>query len=726
MEFLLKNLKQHVTCSICLDSFTEPKTIACLHTFCLKCLEKHAQTSSRDGQFRCPECQAEVGIPEGFRFDKLPTGFLQNSLLGLLAVQQSGDGREVSCSNCRKKSAETSFCFECGRFMCPDCVNAHELLRNVAFDGHKVRPIRQFQADDYEALLKRKSFCYEQYHEREVTRFFCLECQTCVCQICVVTDHRNHAVDPLDKAADSEKAKLMAGAELMKLKSKVCSDVIREFEQTAVDLERNVAAAKHEVSQATEQMIAKMRQLEKEAINALENTRASRAEKLNSVKIQVQSLAMQINQAIEFADNLVQRSSSSVIMQNKKYFTQRFKDLDKTPVPALQVSPYVKFISTCAPENLTLGTIEPVVHGLTQDFQAGLEAEVAISTKMSKEAQKKFEAEVVVEPADQVGSLITCEKEDRSKFSVKFTPKVPGVYKINIKMNGKALPDSPFTIPVRERWLEVEGEFDVQELDEELQGPFPIAVNSKGLIALADCDGHCLLIFNKQRKFLRKFGHEGKNLGELKAPAGVTFLNDEEIFVADYLNHRIQRFNVHTGSCVSSFGTYGTGKGELQNPESVCIDGVGRVVVADCFNNRMQAFTQDGEPVFIFGDRGSGKLNRPTGCVFYQNRFIVSDTWNHCLKVFDNSGKYLCRIGEQGQGDGRLNWPQGLCVEKHGNHHNILVCDSGNSRIVQITMQGFFTGKTVTKLQDPIAIATTPDGRILVSDFESKKIYILK
>ena len=728
MESLLKNLQKHVTCSICLDMFTEPKTIACLHTFCLKCLEKHAQTSSRDGKFRCPECQAEVAVPEGLRFDKLPTGFHQNSLLGLLAVQQSGDGREISCSSCRKKSAETSFCFECGRFMCPDCVNAHELLRNVAFDGHKVRPIRNFKTDDYEALLKRKSFCHEPYHEREVLRFFCLACQSCVCQVCVITDHRDHRVEPLDKTADAEKAKIMTGVDLMKQKSQVCRDVIRQFEQTVIDLERNVTAAKREVSHAAEQMIAKIRERERDAITALEDTRVLRTEKLNSVKTQVQSLAKQINQAVEFADNLVQRSSSSGIMENKPYLQQRFADLNKTQVPSVQVSPYVKFVPTCTPENLILGIIEPIVHGLTQDFQAGLESSIVICPKVNIDVQdkdKKFQAEVIVEPAELVGSLMTRGCEDGTRFVVRFTPKVSGVYNVSVKINGKVLPDSPFTVPVRDRKFHMLGEFDLKQL-EDLQGPFRIAVSRDGLVAVADCDGHCILVFDKKGQFLRKFGHKGKNRGELHAPAGVTFFNDDKILVTDYLNHRVQLFNVYTGSCELSFGRYGKEIGDLHNPESVCVDDEGRVAIADCFNNRMQVFTVDGQPLFIFGDRGSGKLNRPSGCVFHNKRFIVSDTWNHCLKIFDHSGKFLGRIGEQGQGVGHFNWPQGLCLDKQGNHYNILVCDSGNGRIVQLTMDGFFTGKTATKLQDPIAIARTPDGPVLVSDYESKKIYILK
>ena len=75
MESLLKDLKKQVTCSICLDTYTEPKTISCLHTFCCKCLEKHAIMSQRQGKFRCPECHAEIDLPEGNRFDHLPTSF---------------------------------------------------------------------------------------------------------------------------------------------------------------------------------------------------------------------------------------------------------------------------------------------------------------------------------------------------------------------------------------------------------------------------------------------------------------------------------------------------------------------------------------------------------------------------------------------------------------------------------------------------------------------------
>ena len=726
MESLLKNLKEHVTCSICLDTFTEPKTIACLHTFCCECLKRHALTTQRQGQFRCPECQAQVGVPESF--DKLPTGFLQNSLLGVLAVQQSGDGSEISCANCRRKSAETSFCFNCGKFMCPDCVNAHELLRNVAFDGHKVRPVKHFQAEDYQSLLKRQSFCSQQYHEREVTRFFCLECQTCVCQVCVVTDHRNHAVDPLDKAADREKAQIMMGAELMKEKTKIFIDVIREFEQTVLNLETNIATAKRDVSQVAEQMITKIREREREAITTLENTRVSRTDKLNSVKTQVQSLVKQINQAIEFADNLVQRSSSSDILLSRKSLEQRFEDLNKTPVPSLPVTSFVKFIHTSEPGNLTLGfvaTSEPVVEGLKQNFQAGVKAELIIYPKLTSEVREKIHVDVLVDPPEKVGSLMISEKEDENLL-VKFIAKVPHIYNIQVNLNVGNLHHSIFTgdVQVKERQIEVVGELDLKDF-ETLQ-PSGIAVNSEGLIAVAHFSDNCILLFDKEGNYLRKFGCRGSNVGQLNGPYNITFLNDAEILVVDLLNQRIQQFNVYTGEVVKAFGKKGTEEGELQRPVSVCVDDEGRVVVADYDSNRIQVFTTDGKPVFSFGASGSGKLDCPIGCMFHENTFIVSDSKNHCLKIFDNSGTFLRKIGEQGKGDRHLDWPWGLCVEKSGNHHNILVCDRGNHTIVQLTMEGSFTGKTVINFQRPVRIATTPDRRILVSDFDAKKIYILQ
>ena len=735
MESLLKNLKEHVTCSICLDTYTKPKTIACLHTFCCECLERHALTSQKQGFYRCPECQAQIGIPEGKRFDNLPSSFLHNSLLSLLAVRRSGEGNEISCSTCQKKSAEINYCFDCEKFMCPDCVKAHEVFRETMFEGHKVTPVQQFQAADYEALLKRQSFCSENYHKKDVIRFFCVDCQRCVCQVCIATDHKSHDVVPLEKAADDEKVNIIARAQLVKGKKEACRGVIREFEKIELELETNITTAKCQVSQATEQMMGKLRQLEREAITVLEKTRVSRIEKLHSGKASVVSFEKQLDQAFEFSNNLVERSSSSDIMQNKKNVEERIEDLIKTTMPALPASSYVEFVTTCEPESLSLGFTRfsetdvqgSVVEGLDHNFQAGVEAELLICPKTSegeiRNTQHTDRVEIHIDPADQVRSLVTSEKED-GNFQAKFVAKVPGTYKIEVKINGQKLARSPFSILVKARELNIVGKLDLH--GEMLQGPMGIAVNNKGVIAVADMNGHFILVFNETGKFVRKIGGQGDKDGQFKNPTDVIFLNDDEILVVDGGNNRIQQLNVQTGNFVESLGKKGSGDGEFEDPTSVCITSDGRfIVVAEYVNSRIQVFTMDGEPVFKFGNSGPERLDHPHNCLCYEEKFIVTDWENDCVKVFDERGRFLYKFGEKGNGDGQMSEPCGLCVDRH---NNVFLCDGKNNRIQQFTLEGTFTGKTSTNIQFgwPWSITTMLDDRILVTDFREKEVYILK
>ena len=39
----LEGLDEQLTCNVCLDQYTNPKTLQCHHSFCLKCIEKLPQ-----------------------------------------------------------------------------------------------------------------------------------------------------------------------------------------------------------------------------------------------------------------------------------------------------------------------------------------------------------------------------------------------------------------------------------------------------------------------------------------------------------------------------------------------------------------------------------------------------------------------------------------------------------------------------------------------------------
>ena len=617
--------------------------------------------------------------------------------------------------------------------MCPDCYNAHEMLK-ASFEGHKVTPVKEFKAEDYEALLKRQPFCSQQFHEKEITRFFCFSCEACVCQICIVTDHRNHEIVLLDKAAHDEKPNIMSGAEMIKEKISELSKVIQQFKETISRLERNVETAKRGVSQAAEQMIAEIREREQQAIVSLEITRVTRLERMNSAMQDAQSLVKQMKQAVEFANNLAQRSSSSDIMRNKETLKQRFEELRTVETPRQNETTFVKF-SAASVEGLTLGditieganAIHSTLEGLEQTLEAGVEAVFTLCPKTSareliNQADLKGQVEFLIEPAKDVTNVMVSKKED-GNLQLKFTPKVPGAYSIEVKINGDKLATCPFTMQVKERELVVVGELDLKFFQGDVSKGFSgIAVNTEGKMVVIDNTGHCVYLFDQEGNCLRKIGNQGSNSGQFDYPAGVSFLNDNEILIADQLNHRIQQINIKTGNVVKSFGRRGVGKGEFKNPVDVSLNDEGRIVVTECGNHRIYVSSKEGEAISIFGDSGSEKLKRPTSCIPYKNMFLVSDAGNSCIKVFDQSGTFLNKFGTRGKQDGQFKYPCGMLVDRYS---NLLVCDCINNRVQQFTLDGRFTGKTITPLPDPTGIATAPDGRILVTSFTANKVFIL-
>ena len=174
---------------------------------------------------------------------------------------------------------------------------------------------------------------------------------------------------------------------------------------------------------------------------------------------------------------------------------------------------------------------------------------------------------------------------------------------------------------------------------------------------------------------------------------------------------------------MKSFGKFGKGKGELNNPVDVTVNDEGSIVVTERDNNRIQVMSKEGESIFTFGDKGPEKRLEPTCCIPYKNMFLVTDAGHHCIKAFDQLGTFLYKFGKQGNQDGRFNRPRGLLVDSS---NNLLVCDSGNNRVQQFSLEGRFTGKSITRLSKPKAITTAPDGRILVTSFDAKKVHILK
>ncbi|KAL1005949.1 hypothetical protein UPYG_G00066040 [Umbra pygmaea] len=56
-EELLKNIGKHLECVICFQIFTDPVTLLCGHSYCMKCLDSYL---SKKAEKNCPECRGII------------------------------------------------------------------------------------------------------------------------------------------------------------------------------------------------------------------------------------------------------------------------------------------------------------------------------------------------------------------------------------------------------------------------------------------------------------------------------------------------------------------------------------------------------------------------------------------------------------------------------------------------------------------------------------------
>ena len=205
IKTLLNNLHEEVSCSVCMTTFTDPKQLPCLHSFCLHCLNGIQRTSGRRDIIVCPECRSESRVPSG-NLDDLPTNFRINSLLDVLAIRECNTNG-VKCGNCDKRSAQSLYCFQCCGFWCDDCVTAHNIIR--ANKEHRLLALKDFQDQDIEDVLKRQAFCHRPGHEKKELEFFCEKCEVSICNACALTKyHEGHAKILLEEAANERKLQI--------------------------------------------------------------------------------------------------------------------------------------------------------------------------------------------------------------------------------------------------------------------------------------------------------------------------------------------------------------------------------------------------------------------------------------------------------------------------------------------------------------------------------------
>jgi len=195
-------------CSLCKDVFRQPKTLGCLHSFCLECLETHYERSHSNIGLKCPICRTRFQSQSRDQLANLSTdSFLLNALNIHNSLKNSipeDDNQKLMCLD--EENEATHYCLDCEAYFCGACTKVHKTVKSSK--NHHVISIEKMKdQNQFKVISKSNSQFHCQIHQNEEIKLFCEDCQEPICSLCI-DKHRVHTVSSLLGIMENEKQSL--------------------------------------------------------------------------------------------------------------------------------------------------------------------------------------------------------------------------------------------------------------------------------------------------------------------------------------------------------------------------------------------------------------------------------------------------------------------------------------------------------------------------------------
>lgn len=229
--------------------------------------------------------------------------------------------------------------------------------------------------------------------------------------------------------------------------------------------------------------------------------------------------------------------------------------------------------------------------------------------------------------------------------------------------------------------------------------PKGMTMDGQGRLVLLEPHYCRVNYFEADGKLAAQWGESGTNRGQLMFPRAIAINSRGEVYLSEYgLVERVQRFSPLGTNLIFSWGVRGQEPGQFDRPEGLGLDLQDNLYVADSCNHRVQIFSAEGKPLAQFGKPGTGlgEFSYPydvrVDALGYR---FVCEFGNSRIQIFDSQNKPVEIIGQAGSQPAEFNNPWGMAIDSRG---NLYVADAVNHRIQKFTRRSYTAPSSSTAL----------------------------
>jgi len=200
-----KMLDDIAQCLICTETYTDPRVLPCVHTYCLKCIEAWSKDKQPGDELACPLCRKEFTLPSNGVSDLPKNFFIANFLQAraLSSVESKTSPCEVCSGGDEESESEVQnvasvYCVECQLKLCHVCERGHKVIKSTR--SHKL--INIGEKISIETLQQTVSLSYCDQHKDELLKIYCFDCKLAICVLCYIKSHNGHKCSDVNEVRD--------------------------------------------------------------------------------------------------------------------------------------------------------------------------------------------------------------------------------------------------------------------------------------------------------------------------------------------------------------------------------------------------------------------------------------------------------------------------------------------------------------------------------------------